>query len=360
MNNQNSNNNRGPARRGSKSAIKIARTRKAIKAVIAPRPKASDYRVSAPVAKGRVSVMSKPKTRNEPNGDILITHREYIADINGSVAFTAVSYSVNPGLPGSFPWLSTLARSYESYRLESLEFRFETQAATTTTGTVILALDYDASDSAPTSKTQAMSYRGSVRSPPWSDSDHKSLKEDISKRSSYYTRGGATGTNQDIKLYDTGNLYVCTQGQANANLIGELYVDYRIRLMTPQLGQAGVGEAIWGVFSGTVNSAPFGTITGVMPVVRVSTGTTTSVSSFTFSQPWEGYVTLTLTGTVLGNVNEAGSTVTVVEIMEVQDGGALNDIVILSVIALPGQILIFNIANTTISASSCYFAQADI
>ena len=101
-----------------------------------------------------------------------------------------------------------------------------------------------------------MSYRSAVRSPPWADSSLVAAGEDISKRKSYYVRSGSAPSGTDVKLYDTANVFVCTQGQANTNAIGELYVDYEVILMTPQLTDVGTGEAIYGVYAGTSNAAP--------------------------------------------------------------------------------------------------------
>jgi hypothetical protein len=188
------------------SFLKPKRARKAFPKKASQKPRVdrpiqgrkNERPVSQPVAKGKVVRQNKPVTTHLPNGDILIRHREFVSDVNVSQAFAAQTFSLNPGLPGSFPWLSTLARSYESYRFEKLQLSFETFSASTSTGTALIAIDYDASDAAPTTKTQAMAYRGSVRSPIWSDCEHNSDKEDLNKRASYYVRGGALTANQDV------------------------------------------------------------------------------------------------------------------------------------------------------------------
>jgi hypothetical protein len=164
--------------------------------------------------------------------------------------------------------------------------------------------------------------------------------------------------NQDIKLYDVGNLYVGSKG-VGALTIGELYVDYVIRLSTPQLGLAGVGDALYGVFSGSANSAPFGTSTGNLPATVVSTGTTSSVSTFTFTQPWEGYVTLIAIGTGITSIAPTGSG-TEVEINELVDAGATEYWTLTQIVEDIQETLIFTIANTTLTDVKAYFAQADV
>lgn len=346
-------NNRGNARRVSKP--KLNKSKKNTK------PLGRSKMVTAPVAQGRIAVMSRPRITSSANGDIVIRHREYIREIAGSVAFATYSNSINPGQPGSFPWLSTVARSYESYKFESLQFRFETEAPSTASGSIVLAVDYDGNDPAPTSKTQAMAYRSSVRCQPWSSCDHTSLREDLNKRSSYYVRSGSLAANQDVVLYDTGQLYVCRQGQVDTAIVGELYADYVVKLMTPQLGNAGVGESLYGTFTGTVNSAPFATKTGNLPATVVSSGTTSSVSTFTFSQPWEGYVSLIVNGTgFTAPFSTATGTATSVEYQEVNNTATTNGSAIYGVVAQIGDTFILTIANSTISGSTLLWGQADI
>jgi hypothetical protein len=345
--------NSGPARRGSNNK----KSAKSSKPKVAR--KVRDQRVSAPVAKGRVATMSAPQTKNLANGDILVSHREYVQDINGSVLFGVNTIGINPGIAGSFPWLSSIARNYESYRFQSLSVHYETTAATTATGCVMLAIDYDSNDATPSSKAQAGAYRRSVRSPPWSDCSHISLREDLEKRKSYFVSAAFPAVG-DANLDYTGFLYVCTVGQVDASAIGEIYFDYVVRFMTPQIGPIGIGQSMYGAFSGTTNVAPFATKTGNINATVSSSGTGTSVSTWIFSQPWEGYVTINLTGTGLTSPMFAGTgTATSAEISEVTPTAATSAIAVYRLSAQAGQTFILTMANTTISASSAYFGQAD-
>lgn len=314
-------------------------------------------RVQAPVAKSLTLATSRPQTRSD-NGDIIITHREYIMDVPGAIPFQATPLPVNPGIAASFPWLSTIAPSYESYIFESLEFHYETQAPTSSTGSIILAMDYDSNDLVPTSKSQVMSYRGSVRSAPWSSSCHRSQKEDVAKRKSYFVRRGTLAANQDKNLYDCGQFYLCRQGQVDTSVVGELYVSYRVRLMTPQLGEVGPGEAIFGYFFGSSNSAPVVNQVGPLPVTVTTSGTTASINIFRFSQQWEGYVTVAIVGTGLTGVVGTGSSIRV-ELLEVIDAGALSMMAFYKVTANPNETFTLTLNNTTITSSTVFFGQAD-
>jgi len=89
---------------------------------------------SAPVAKSRTVKTNKPKIKTLSNGDCVITHREYVADIlagaNNPSAFNVTTFPVNPGQSSSFQWLSRIAANYESYQFQSLSAEYETEAPT--------------------------------------------------------------------------------------------------------------------------------------------------------------------------------------------------------------------------------------
>lgn len=317
-------------------------------------------RKSAPVASSTVRKVSKPVFANSRSGDLTVKHREYINEVAGSVSFAVNTLQINPGLAGVFPWLSQIAQRYESYRFKKLVFHYETESATSATGSVIGTIDYDASDSAPENKTQAMAYRNAVRSPPWCDFSMISQSEDLNKRKSYFVRAGSLSSNQDIKLYDSGNFYLCTQGQAGATNIGELYVEYIVDLMTPQMRPPGAGDAIYGILIGSSNTAPASTVAaGNMPVSVVSSGTTTSITTLTFTQPWQGYFTLILGGTGLISISGSG-TANVTEGSSGEIGGATALMDFFTVDADIGETLVITIVNTTITSASWVFGQADV
>lgn len=209
-------------------------------------------RETAPVSMTRFRSTGSPSTVNLPNGDVIVSHTEYIADVPGSSAFNVLSYPVNPGQSSTFPWLSQMASLYESYKFEDLEFQYQNTCGTSVNGLAMLAIDYDASDPAPVDKTQIASYQGYARDAPWKDFVHKSSRQNLNKRDTYFVRTGVLSANQDIKLYDTGNLFQASQGMSDPQItVGELYVKYRVRLMTPQLQNVAVGLSKSGRYTAT-------------------------------------------------------------------------------------------------------------
>ncbi len=220
-------------------------------------------RISAAVAQMSIIKTQKPVISSSSNGTdarIVVRHREYIADVNGSVGFSNTAFSINPGLVSTFPWLASIAKNYESYKFRRLNFEFETQKSTATDGSLMMATDFDAADSAASDKVDLMSFHNAVRAPVWGEAHYDCDKQDLEKFGvQRYVRQATLASNLDIKTYDVGKFQIATQGCADTSAIGELYVDYEVELMTPQRSNdVQLSTKITGV-SGTVTTSWFGT-----------------------------------------------------------------------------------------------------
>lgn len=224
--------NKGSTRRPNPNGRSAAGARKRQKA------QNNDLRIMAPSAYGRSAVTRQPEMKGSSSGSFIVRHREFIGDVVASPIaglFYSTSYAVNPGQPGTFPWLSSIAQNFESYAFRSLSFDFESAVATTDGGVVLIAADYDVNDVSPGNKQQMMSYHGAVRSNIWS---HCSFRSDSSDRNvlsaKRFVRVGSQPVNSDPKTYDVANLFIATQGCTAALSVGELYVTYEIEFWTPQ------------------------------------------------------------------------------------------------------------------------------
>lgn len=162
-----------------------------------------------------------------------ITHRELVASVNGSTAFTATGYDLNPGIARTFPWLSTQATGWEQYRFNRLVFEFVTRTATSTLGSVILSPEYDPSDPPPTSEAIATNAMDAVEDATW-----KNITCRLNTASMYplgprkYIRSTRIGG--DIRTFDSGTFFICTVEEAGADAIGKLWVEYDVDLYIPQ------------------------------------------------------------------------------------------------------------------------------
>lgn len=203
-----------------------------------------------------------PKLTTLPNGSVRVKHREYLLDVPGSQVFSVNALAINPGL-AVFPWLYLMANLYESYLFNSLTFEFESTSATTQTGTVFLAIDFDAADDPPSGKQELMSMQGAVRTAPWQRIAYDARNQDLRKFGiQRYVRSGALASNLDIKTYDVGRLFFGVQGTSAVSSVGELYVSYDITFYTPQpsfgLATANSCRAVF-QSSGQTPATPFGT-----------------------------------------------------------------------------------------------------
>jgi hypothetical protein len=199
-----------------------------------PRGKAQ----SVALARQRVNT-NRPANIRSNGAATRVRHREFVADVAGVVAFGTQSYAVNPGVAATFPWLSTLADRYESYKFHKLHFIYETTKSASTDGSVQGLIDFDAADAAPTTKALFMGHANAVRAAVWQEFVFDARARDLHKfASERYVRSAAPAANLDIKTYDVGNFFIGVAGCADTSAIGELYVEYDVEFTTPQLNPA--------------------------------------------------------------------------------------------------------------------------
>jgi hypothetical protein len=257
--------------------------------------------VRAPVAVTRRIANARPRVTNSANGSIIVCHREFVKDVDPTAvnAFKVESLSINPGLAQLFPWLSLVAVNYESYKFRKFHIEFHPSVATSTAGVLMLAVDYDALDAAPSSKTAMMANFRAVRSSAWAECEYYSVPSELSKFGgrSLYIRSGAVA-NTDLKTYDLGNVLVATSDNGGAVGFGEIYVDYEVELLTPQYGLKPFTlshSARVRANTSISKTVPFGTapeVTGGVVKEAFSSG-------FTLYGPGEYMLCLRVTGTTV-------------------------------------------------------------
>jgi hypothetical protein len=174
----------------------------------------------------------------------------------------------------------------------------------------MLAVDFDAADADPVNKQQVMSYHDAVRAAVWQECAFNCSDRDLHKFPQRYVRSGAVPSGQDQKTFDVGQLFVCTQGETDDSAIGELYVEYDVELITPQLDFAAriLATSAKVESGGTVSkTATFGdaaTISGGLAVEA-------SGDVLTFNRVGQYLVELIATGTGAAQMTYASSTATV-------------------------------------------------
>lgn len=164
-----------------------------------------------------------------------IKHSELISVIGGSVAYAVNTIDINPAISASFPWLSGVAVNFEAFKIHALQLRYVPRCATTTVGTIMMSTDYNSGDptatAGPATETALMASPGAADGPAWT-TIVSSLDPRRFNFQRYFTRGVAVQSNE---LYDPAFMYVGTVAFINTAVVGRLFVDYDIELMTPAL-----------------------------------------------------------------------------------------------------------------------------
>jgi len=180
--------------------------------------------------------------------------------------FTNFNLNLNPGLSSTFPWLSTVASSYEEYEFLGLIFEFKSTSAVavnstnTALGVVIMATDYDSLDANFVSKQQMEAQQFTTSSVPSQSFMHGiECRARANVLSSLYTCAGVVPAGADQRFYDLGNFQLAVSGMQAASVIGELWVSYHVLLRKPQLPDGPEGGAHVQSNGATATAAsPFG------------------------------------------------------------------------------------------------------
>jgi len=215
-----------------------------------------------------VSSSQVPFMHSSQDG-VRIRHREFIQDISSSIAFSSTSIAMNPGMSETFPWLSAIAQNFEEYRFEGLAVEFKSTSAdalnstNTALGTIIMAAEYNSSQSAYINKQQMENSMWAMSAKP---SECMIMPVEcapsLNPLSNQYIRLGDVASGQDIRLYDLCNVQIASVGSQAAAVVGELWVTYDVVLFKPQLDSGlalSAQSAHYQLTAPVVTTAYFGT-----------------------------------------------------------------------------------------------------
>jgi hypothetical protein len=269
-NNNNNNNNMKPLSPGAQNSIKFGGNNYA--------------RSQSAAAAYSTGATTRPPFQTTTRNGTFIRHREFLSNVTGTTSFSiGNTYSINPGLAASFPWLSTQAAGWEQYRFKKLCYRYLTRTGSNTAGSILMVPDYDAADVAPANEQEASTYSDIVEASCWVTSlclelKTSSMDETLKRR---FVRTGALAANLDIKTYDAGQVFICTNDGASSAPWGKLWVEYEIELFCPQLTTPSVG---------------------LQSVLYHGFGSMTTSGSFTSSNSPNSNVVATLTSPIVSTI----------------------------------------------------------
>lgn len=191
----------------------------------------------APAAYGSRSKTSMPYSK-APSQDVRLAGRHFIGDIatQGLLgAFEVASFKINPGNKKLFPWLHRIALQFESYIFHSLKLEFVPFNSTQSPGTVMLCVDFDSRDSAPTSKQQMLQNVDAVQGSVFRYLAYNARKSDLRKRQTNYVRAYSAGTETQARsAQDNIGTALVAFSRTDQDTGGELWISYDVELKTPQ------------------------------------------------------------------------------------------------------------------------------
>lgn len=223
--------------------------------------------VDAPAAQGAVVCPSSVSKRTMRTGE-----RMEEVEVVATADDFAIIYSqlVNPGNPAMFPWLSRLAGLFTEYKFHKLEFIFEPSSATTQTGNVFSAFQYDSTLPDPLAETAFMALEDAKMSPAWFASTTMARLSDLNVlRKQYISYGTEIPEGSDSKTLFPAKFILAAQGMdITEPVAGRLYVRYDVSLTAPKLDASSNLQA--SVSSGNFPSAPSTSVHpfGDTPVIK--------------------------------------------------------------------------------------------
>ncbi len=252
-----------------------------------------------------------PQVVNVKKGEaVVVSHKEFLGDVLTGTGTPSVfdlqSYDLNPSNRDLLPWLSQISDSFQEWELDGCLIMYKSLASNNTTslgmGAVIMAVDYDIDNSAPTSKIEMEQLEYCMSERPASS---MIMPVECARgldvlNHLYIAPAGVVPTGKDPKFYNMGKLYVATDGcPAAATKIGEVWVSYELSLYKPILrtGASSLQAPVYHIaMSGCSGATPFGTsqtqVNNNLPMVYASNVLTfpSTVSSGTFLilRSWHG------------------------------------------------------------------------
>lgn len=170
---------------------------------------------------------------------VMVRHREFVGTISGSTNFTVQkTMNLNPGVASSFPWLCNIATRFQEYEFKGLVFHYVPTSGTfngssAALGSVMIQTSYRSTDTAPSSKVEMLNEYCSNETVPFDTMVHP-IECDPKENpfSVHYIRTGAITSGEPL-MYDLGTTFVCTQGMASTDVVGDLWVTYEVELKKP-------------------------------------------------------------------------------------------------------------------------------
>lgn len=234
-----------------------------------------------------------PTFANQQHATI-VRHREFVSDVvvpAVPATFTNTSYALNPGLADTFPWLAGLSKNYDQYQILGMIWEFRSLSGNTATGgalgSVVLATDYDAADSAYATKVYMENSEYATSNKPSLDTIHVIECDPALTHSPIkFLRHTAVPSGKDVRLYDHGKFQIATTGLPGSagDVIGELWCSYEIAFYKPSVFVVDLAMDHFQLGTSIASSHYLSNVVSVVesPVTGSTLGGTITTSTYTF------------------------------------------------------------------------------
>ena len=237
----------------------------------------NEVNITAPMGEGYRHKNLPPKFNKGKS--FTVTHREYVGNLAGSTDLQVVKLRVNPSDTVTFPWLSTIASSFEKWSMKSMKVEYVKNCPSITEGYIFLYPDYDVNRPAMTKESDFLNTMDAVDSSAWVNANLviKPGKFSQTKGDTYLVRSPFQEY-KDYLLYDPVNIYVGTAGTGDLPSLGRIYITYTIELKIPDpesnlhlynydAGWGAIGTIEWPTGSGNFLPEP-----GSASIISVNRG----------------------------------------------------------------------------------------
>lgn len=186
-----------------------------------------------------------PSFGNLTNATI-VQHRSFVQDIvtpANPLVFNVQQFRINPANQQLFPWLSTLANSFEQYQILGMVFQYKSlssdSATTLALGSVTMGTKYEANDPPFRNKIEMENAQYTCSGKPCDTFIH-ALECDptvMSDPIKYNLQSGIYPIGKDPRGYDVGTFEIATTGLPSTagEILGELWITYEVALFRPLL-----------------------------------------------------------------------------------------------------------------------------
>lgn len=205
------------------------------------RPRRQKKRVRGTIAQELIpAAVGDVITKSSRKHTMTVSEQELVGNVLGNTGAAPVvnKFKINPRTTETFPWMSSIALSFELFKFTDLEFIYIPNVGTAEKGSVAVGIDYDPLDSDLDSVAELMAIPGSSTGPAYRKMSVKAVGGGRSLFAKELFLDDSASDNPEVSL---GNFYIMVSGTTTADpgVLGQLFVRYTVHLSVQQISASG-------------------------------------------------------------------------------------------------------------------------